>query len=344
VTRLLDGEEGEKPPEAHHDMIRQLSVIATKLHKERIGAGALDLEVAEAWFSISEDGASIDSIQGRTRTVATGLIEECMLLANRTVAQAFLNAEIPSVFRVHEDPDPEKIAAFFRMAGIGGKGGGEFDGGAIQNALSNVEDDSRRKVLQGLLLRALQKARYAPECLGHFGLAFTAYLHFTSPIRRYPDLVVHRLVRSHLLPGMKGPKKVEELRQKLSEVCTETSLLERRALEAERDIGDALKARYMEDYVGEEFDGLITSMIGRGLFIRLGDLPVDGFLAADDLPSPNFTFDPEKMWFLESRSNQSIRLGQTVRVLVTKARMEDRRVDLALAEGGLTPSKKKTEK
>ena len=335
VARLLRKEEGEKPPEEFHDMLRELSTLTDRLFKERLGAGALDLEVPEAWFEISEDGSAVSQVKSRSRTPATGLIEECMLLANRTVARCFLDAELPSLFRIHEDPDEEKIAAFFRTAGVGFDSGAKVDGIAVQKALNEVENPRRRMVLQGLLLRALQKARYGPDCLGHFGLAFEAYLHFTSPIRRYPDLVVHRLARRHLLPGKKKPKNVGKLTDELGEMGTESSALERRALEAEREIGDALKARYMEDYVGEEFRGMVTSMIPRGLFIRLGDLPVDGFLSTDAFPSAQFDFDPERMWFLEPRSKQKIQLGQELVVVIGRARMEERKIDLELTDLGL---------
>jgi len=335
VSRLLEEEEGEKPPAAFHDMLRGLSKITDRLHKERVNGGALDLEMAEAWFEITGDGSGIAAIHSRSRTPATGLIEECMLLANKTVARRYLDAKLPTLFRVHEDPDTEKIAAFFRTAGLSTQLGSDVTGKRIQEVLNEVKEPRRRQVLQGLLLRALQKARYGPECLGHFGLAFDAYLHFTSPIRRYPDLIVHRLARAHLLPGKKLPGSTDKLHEELAEMGTETSGLERRALEAEREIGDALKARYMEDHVGEVFRGVVTSAIPRGVFIRLGDLPVDGFLSVDAFPSAQFEYDPDRMWFREPRSNQRISLGQEIDVLVARARMEDRRIDLELTDAGL---------
>ena len=335
VARLLNGEEGEQPPEEFHSMIRDLADVSERLYKKRVGAGALDLEVPEAGFSISEDGARVESVQTRTRTDATGLIEECMLLANRTVAQRFIDAEIPSAFRVHEDPDAEKIRSFFRSAGIHLENDTEYTGADIQGALRRVDDPDRRLVLQGLLLRALQKARYTPECLGHFGLAFHAYLHFTSPIRRYPDLLVHRLARAYLLPGKRKPEEVDGLFEKLSELTTEASSLERRALECERTVADALKAGFMEEYEGEEFVGMVTSMIPRGLFIRLGDYPIDGFLPVDELPSANFEMDTENMRLVESGTNEAIGLGRKIRVVVARSSMQDRRIDLVLTDEGL---------
>ncbi len=336
VQRLLDGSQEDLPPTEYHEMIRRIAEVATGLFEARKRKGALDLEVPEAGFSISEDGAEVESVSSRTRTNATGLIEECMLLANRTVAEAFIRRAIPSMFRIHEDPDPDKIAAFFRMAGVSGSVAGEkVDGNQIASALQVVSEPSRRQVLQGLLLRALQKARYGPECLGHFGLAFEAYLHFTSPIRRYPDLVVHRLVRQYLLDDSKHPSNPEKLAEALGEIARQCSTLERRALESERDIHDALKARYMEDRVGDEFDGVITSMIARGFFIRLGDYPIDGFLRDDALPDANFAFDPERMWFLNGATGERIRLGQTIRVQLVRSSMEERRIDLDLTEWGL---------
>jgi ribonuclease R len=333
VERQLTDAKGERPPEALQPMIRALHGCSKQLFKDRMRSGSLDLEIPEPVFGVSSDGTRVESVLSRTRTKATGLIEELMLLANREVARRFLAADLPTAWRIHEDPDPAKIEAFMHMARtlLSGKDiPKKATPKAVQTVLERVKDPNRRIVLQSLLLRALQRARYAPDCIGHYGLGFEAYLHFTSPIRRYPDLLVHRVARRHLLDG--GSPAGEGLRNAVARICMASSASEQAATKAERACQDALKAHFMSERVGTAYTGRIAGMISAGMFITLGDLPIEGFLPVAAFPPGDFVFEPDEFRVSGGPAKCMLLLGDLLEVEVSHVDLDERRITVALTE------------
>ncbi len=333
VERQLMDQEGERPPEALQPMIRALHACSRNLFRDRMRTGSLDLEIPEPVFGVASDGTRVETVLGRTRTMATGLIEELMLLANREVAARFLEAELPTAWRIHEEPDPAKIESFMHMARTLLSGRDiprEATPKAVQGLLERVEDPNRRIVLQGLLLRALQRARYAPDCLGHYGLGFEAYLHFTSPIRRYPDLLVHRVARRHLLDG--GSPAGGSLYKAVGRICLESSASEQAATKAERACQDALKAHFMSERVGTAYTGRIAGMVAAGMFITLGEYPIEGFLPVSSFPPGDFVFEPDEFRVSGGPAKCMLRLGDLLDVEVSHVDLQERRITLSLTD------------
>ena len=336
VQRLLDGEAADDQPPASglRPMLLALAGISAALLRARVAAGALDLEIPEPQFVLSDDGLRVDAVISRTRTGATSLIEELMLLCNRVVAKDFVARELPSVFRIHEPPDPEKVAAFMRVARMfvpemtakDPKGARE-----LQQIVEAVTDKPVAAILQGQLLRAMMRARYAAECLGHYGLAFDEYLHFTSPIRRYPDLVVHRLTRRFLVEGAEKGTPSGRLARELERIADESSVAERRSTDAEREVDDMLKAAYMEGRVGETMNGVVSGVTQTGLFITLEGLPIEGLLRTSELQSDDYQLDTRRQRLVARYSGSSVGLGDAMRVVIAGADRRTRHIDLLLA-------------
>jgi ribonuclease R len=334
VQRMLDGAPGEKPPEELWDMLRALDAIAEKLRAARAQAGSLDLEIPEPAFRLTEDGQDVAAVTSRSRTRATGLIEELMLLANRAVAHAFLDAEIPAVFRIHEEPNDEKLRRFLLVARPNNEPApGEVTRSTeVQRALQACEDADKRRVLQSLLLRAMQRARYSVDNAGHYGLAFEAYAHTTSPIRRYPDLVVQRLMKQFLRMGRRPAQPSERLRTTLADISVETTRLEHLAQKAEWDVDAALKALFARNHLGEVYDGVISALSANGIFVALRDLPIDGYLPILSLPPDDYGFNERLLVLTGRRTRATYELGGRLRVRIAAAEPLAGRVEFAVAD------------
>lgn len=341
VTRLLEtGEEAGFAPEVARDL-RRMERLAQVLTEARMERGALDLDIDEAVITLDERGVPT-SIEREERGIANRMIEEFMLKANECVAEFARLHEIPILYRVHEDPDPEKIQTFDAfLVNLGYRIRGSAKGKVHPKALQAVLDKAKGKPEEGLvsrlMLRSLQKARYCPQPLGHFGLAAPDYCHFTSPIRRYPDLFVHRALHLYF-----AGKSTARLRKRAEEYAQHCSEKERQAMEAERDVDDLKKAQYMLDHVGEACEGVISSVTSFGLFVELPNT-VEGLIHISALDDDYYTFVEKSYMLLGERKKKIYRLGDPIRVVVTAVDMSTRRVDFAVddeRESGYTEEAK----
>jgi ribonuclease R len=313
------------------ELMHELFAILNARRKRR---GSIDFDLPEAKVLISETGA-VEDIVVEERNVAHRIIEEFMLLANETVAEFLANGDGPGLYRVHEEPDPLKVEQFEEfVSGFGQSLGAPLHAirpRHFQRLIERIRDTPEERPIAFLMLRTMQKARYAPVNLGHFGLAASYYTHFTSPIRRYPDLVVHRLLRQARRGGG-DPAAVEELEEELPEIARHTSEMERRADDAERELLQWKKVRFMADKVGDEFDGYITGVTAFGLFIELVEHYVEGLVHISSMADDYYRF-LETTHTLRGESTRKVyRLGDRVRVQVVRVDMERRQIDLGLAE------------
>ncbi|MEE8056341.1 MAG: ribonuclease R [Pseudomonadales bacterium] len=329
--------------------IKQLHRLYTVLRKARSKRGAIDFETTETRIVFGTD-RKIDNIVPVLRNDAHKLIEECMLAANVAAAKFLEKHKLPALFRVHEGPTEEKLEALRKFLGelaLDLSGGDKPGPDDYQTLLSQLDGRPDAHIIQTMMLRSLRQAVYQPENLGHFGLNYAAYGHFTSPIRRYPDLLVHRALR-HIIRSPISSKQVVRVdgasvlaKEKiypyqmadllvLGEQC---SMTERRADDATRDVTAWLKCEYLQDRVGETFEGVISAVTGFGLFVELVDVYVDGLVHVSALDSDYYHFDPTKQRLLGERTGTSFQLGDTVKVQVLRVSLDDKKIDLELLEG-----------
>lgn len=303
--------------------------LAELLRQKRFGRGAIDFNFKEAQVLVDETGHPTDVVI-RERSVAERLIEEFMLIANETVAENFHWMEMPFIYRIHEDPDEEKLQNFYQFVGQFGyniKGtANEVHPQALQQVLDLVKGEQEEMVISKLMLRSLKQARYDFNSVGHFGLATKFYTHFTAPIRRFPDLIVHRLIRTYLIEGKIDEKTQNHWKSKLPEISKHTSERERIAVDAERETDDLKKAEFMQDKIGEEFDGVISSVTGFGLFVELENT-VEGLVHVTDLTDDYYHFDERSMALIGERTANVFRIGDAITIKVADVNLEERSVD-----------------
>ena len=302
------------------------------LHKARGHRGALDFDAAEAEFVI-DASERVRAIELRARNDAHRLIEECMILANVAVAEALEKAHMPTLYRVHGQPENEKLerlAATLTALGLDARIPKTVSTRDLQAIARRVGNAPERAFVESLVVRALQQAIYQPTNIGHFGLALTHYAHFTSPIRRYPDLVVHRTLKA--LIGAQGDSGVRYPTAQLSALGESTSRLEKRADEADRYVAAFLKCTYLKERVGQTFQGLITTVVEFGCFVQILDVAVDGLLHIDSLRDDQYVMEDDGHAWRGRRTGRRLRTGAHVRVVVTAVNPIEGLVDLALAE------------
>ena len=317
VNRMLEGDWKERSlrPDLA-PILDEMNEVAKQLHAARMRRGALELNIPEAVILCDRDGKAC-GVEKRSRGDAESLIEEFMLVANEAVAEALYRHQMPTVYRVHEDPDPEKLRVFASQARLFGYRLREKnlnDTHQLQNVLDHAAADPEQQALPTLLLRSLARARYAPECAGHYGLAAKYYLHFTSPIRRYPDLVVHRML-TRMLAGEQGSRELTEFCEQASLQSTDR---EQAAAEAERDIEKLYMAEYMSGYIGHSFDGYISSITSFGVYVQLDNM-VEGMVRLDTMQNDWFEFDPDRMTLFGKHTGQNYHLGMRVNVTLVNA-------------------------
>jgi ribonuclease R len=306
--------------------INHLYTLFQTLLKARGKRGAIDFETVETQMIFNEQG-KIEKIVAIVRNDAHKLIEECMLAANVCAASFLHEHEHPVLYRVHEGPTPEKLEAvreFFKEFGLELGGGDEPQAADYAKLLKQIKGRPDYALLQTVMLRSLRQARYAPENVGHFGLGYEAYAHFTSPIRRYPDLLVHRAIKAVLKGSQYKPS------EKWDALGVHCSQNERRADDATRDVEAWLKCFYMRDHLGNVYDGTISSVTGFGLFITLDELFVEGLVHVSELGSDYFHFDAVKHQMVGEHSGKRYRLGDRVRVQVVRVDMESTKIDFVL--------------
>jgi ribonuclease R len=321
--------------------VRNLHQLFQVLLGAREKRGAIDFETIETQMIFNEHG-KIERIEPVIRNDAHKLIEECMLAAN-VCAAAFLQEHKHTVlYRVHEGPTPEKLEAvreFLKEFGLQLGGGEDPQAADYSKLLKQIKGRPDAALLQTVMLRSLRQAMYAPENLGHFGLGYEAYTHFTSPIRRYPDLLVHRAIKAVLNKKQYKPK------EKWDALGAHCSMTERRADDATRDVEAWLKCFYMRDHLGSAFEGTISSVTGFGLFVALDDIYTEGLVHVSELGADYFHFDAAKHQMLGERTGKRYRLGDRVRVKVARVDMESTKIDFTLVEekeSGKPADKKKS--
>ncbi|WP_017691237.1 ribonuclease R [Paenibacillus sp. PAMC 26794] len=337
VRKILEGEEPELL-ERYKDLVDDFHLmkeIALKLRAMRMRRGAVDFDFEESKIIVDAECKPIDIVK-RERSIAEQIIEEFMLAANETVAEHFHWLKVPFIYRVHEDPDQEKLQNFLAFAANFGhqvKGrGNAIHPRALQSLLEDIKETKEQTVISTMMLRSMKQAKYDSEMSGHFGLAAEFYSHFTSPIRRYPDLVIHRVIREVIENNGALPEKRQEyLAARMADIAQQSSERERVAVEAERDTEKMKKAEYMLDKVGEEFEGMISSVTSFGMFIELENT-VEGLIRLSALTDDYYHFDDQHMALIGERTSKVFRIGDEVKIRVARVSMEEYTIDFEMVD------------
>ena len=334
VNNLLMRNIVDEGYEEFKDTLLQMNELAHILRKEKISRGYIDFEIDEAKILQDETGKAIDVIK-RVREDGEKLIEDFMIAANECVAECIYNMDLPFIYRVHENPKPEKVDEFLNLVRILGyklkTNTKEITPKVMQNVINELKDKNEFPILSTLLLRSMRKAEYSKENLGHFGLASKAYTHFTSPIRRFPDLTVHRLLKKYLVENDMSMTTINTLESSLVEVATHSSEREVAAVDAERDV-DAMKmAEYMESHVGEEYEGIISGITSYGMFVELPNL-IEGLVHISTLKGDYFNYIEELLSMVGKSTKKTYRLGDKVKVKCVAASKLSSSIDFELVE------------
>jgi len=312
-------------------MFETMKELAAILRKNRKRQGSIDFDFPECKIKLDKNGHPIDIVP-YDRNVATKIIEEFMLAANQVVAEEYFWLEIPFVYRTHEYPDLEKIQELARMtAGFGHHikvGQEEVHPREIQKLIEEIEGTSEEAFLSRLTLRSMKRAKYSTVNEGHFGLATQYYCHFTSPIRRYPDLQIHRIIKENIRHGMSG-KRYEHYESLLPKVAIAASELERRADDAEREVEKMKKAEYMLDHMGEIFDGIVSGVTSWGIYVELPNT-VEGMVRLSDMYDDRYVFEEDKYRVKGHYTGREFSMGQPVKVEVVKVDKLTRTIDFAM--------------
>ncbi|MBI3014247.1 MAG: ribonuclease R [Candidatus Tectomicrobia bacterium] len=338
----------EKQYEPLLPSVRTMGELAKILREHRLARGSLDFDLPEADIILDSDG-QVESILRQERNDAHKLIEEFMLAANQAVASFILRhghppGGYPGLYRVHEPPDPLKmadLAAFLETLGYSLPDAESVRPGDLRDVLERAQGKPEERLLNMLVLRSLRQARYAAENLGHFALHFDDYTHFTSPIRRYPDLVVHRILRRMRRGKGERPAGREAALANLGAVAEHSSWTERRADEAERDLVDLKKIQFMGKHLGEEFAGHISGVTRFGFFVELEDYFVEGLVPLTLLKNDYYVFDEVRHTLRGERTRKAFRLGDRVRIRVENTSIELRRIDFSLSEPARTVQRRR---
>ncbi len=315
---------------AMFDTMKELADILRAKRRQR---GSIDFDFPESKIVLDDKGRPVD-IRPYERNAATRIIEDFMLMANETVAEDYFWQELPFVYRTHEYPDPEKmkrLGTFINNFGYAIRTqNGEVHPKEIQKLLDRIQGTDEEALISRLTLRSMRQARYGTVCTGHYGLAANYYTHFTSPIRRYPDLQIHRIIKENLRTGL-SQKRISHYDRILPQVAKQCSAMERRADEAERETDKFKKCQYMSGHIGEAFEGAISGVTGWGLYVELPNT-VEGLIHISELKGDYFIFDEERMELMGERTNVRYKLGQKVRVLVKGCDKLTRTIDFTLDE------------
>ncbi len=311
------------------DKLRLMQDLALKLRGKRIEAGAIDFDFDEIKIIVDEAGKPTDIVRVE-RSIAEQLIEEFMLVTNKTIAQHYYQLQTPFLYRVHEDPDPDKLMSFAEfLSTLGYRAPGlttDTHPRVLQGILKKIKGTPEETIISTLLLRSMKQARYHHEPLGHFGLSTKYYSHFTSPIRRYPDLQIHRIISESLDKGKLSAGRVEFLQGIMPEVAVHSSERERIAVDAERETDDLKKAEYMLDKIGEEYDGIITSVTSFGMFVELENL-IEGLVHVSYLTDDYYRYNDKLHALVGERTAKVYRIGDPISVRVVKVNIDDYTID-----------------
>jgi len=343
VRKILE-EEDQDVMDRYESLIpffKNMEDLAAILRKKRFSRGAIDFDFKEAKVIVNEEGIPTE-IAIRDRSVAEKLIEEFMLAANETVAEHFHWMKVPFVYRVHDEPDEAKLTQFLEFItnfGYVVKGtANTIHPQALQKLLEEVKGEPEEAVISTVMLRSMKQAKYDPENVGHFGLSSDFYTHFTSPIRRYPDLIVHRLIRTYLINGKTDDKTIESWNEKLPEITQHSSEMERRAEGASRETDEVKKVQFMEDKVGEEYEGIISGVTNFGLFVELPNT-IEGLVHVSYLTDDYYHYDEKRYAMIGERTANVFRIGDGIDIRVANVNVDERIIDFEVV--GMKPRKVK---
>ncbi|MFO7957576.1 MAG: ribonuclease R [Candidatus Brocadiia bacterium] len=341
VQEVLEGAEAEEPaaaaaaeklPDEIWNLLHELDELAREVRARRRRIGSIDLDVPDYEVSVGEDGRVV-SVSQIVRDRSHGLVEEFMLAANRAVADFMKNEKLPALYRVHEPPleeDLEEYADFIQT--ILGRKIDPLDRQQLQNLLSEVAGSHLADAVNMQLLRAMQRARYSPTLKPHFALHFERYCHFTSPVRRYPDLLVHQVLDRFLRDGVGARQLQSRWNDRLAPIATHCNEMQERADEAEREIVKIKLLRYLEDHRDEVFEAVVTGVIEIGMFVRLEDYSIEGLIKVQDIKDDFYKLDEKKKALVGTRHGRTFGLGQPLKVVIDDIDMTRRRLDLLLHE------------
>ncbi len=319
-------------------MFQEMGELHHILEAMRIRRGAVSFEDNEAKVLVDNDGHPLDIIL-RKRGIGERLIESFMLAANETIARHFNDRQLPFIYRIHEDPKEEKLRRFFDFASALGIVVKQTKGSITPKDLQQIVEDTAERpeamVINTMLLRSMQQAKYSENNYGHYGLAAEDYTHFTSPIRRYPDLIVHRLIRTYAQDVSEETQAIWA--EKLPDIAVHSSQMERRAVDAEREVDALKKAEFMADHLDEEFDGIISSVVKFGIFVELPNT-IEGLIHINALKQDYFHYLESHLALVGERTGMTFKIGQKVRIRVVKADPETREIDFELVEAEETES------
>lgn len=338
---LIDkDEEVMKQYEELVPMFIKMQELYEILNKRRKKRGAINFETNEAKVVVNDNGKPIDILL-RKRYVAEKLIEEFMLAANETIAEHFHWLNVPFIYRVHENPDSEKLKRFFQLLNtlgyvVRGKENAVHPK-AFQEIIEKVEGTKEAAVINTMLVRSMAKAKYSDQSLGHYGLATKYYTHFTSPIRRYPDTIVHRLIREFIIDSNINDETIDKYSELLKEIALHTSKKEKEAVDCEREVLDMKKAEFMLDKIGEEFEGIISSVTNWGIYVELPNT-IEGLVHVLDMTDDYYEFDQKTVSLIGQKTKKVYKIGDDVKVRVLAANKDEGEIDFEII--GVKPRKK----
>ena len=343
VNRILD-QDAELCEKYSHilDLIHDLRDCADAIRRNRVGKGAIEFDSDESVIEVDAQGHPLN-VYAKQRGHAEEMIEDCMIAANVCVADLMHWQDIPSIYRIHEEPQAKRIRSFVNVSeflGLKLKVGKTVHPRELQAYLESIQDTDYYPVLSSLLLRCMQKAKYDSRCVGHFGLAEEEYLHFTSPIRRYPDLIVHRMLRKYYFNTNLDVQERLLDEQKCADYAEQSSIRERISQDAEYACDDMKKAEYMMDHIGMEAEGIVTGVTAYGLYVKLKNT-VEGLVHLNTLTDDYYVYFPDRMELAGSHTGKIFRIGMTVKVKVTGADKDEKTVDFRLVgKNGIRREKK----
>ena len=334
VNKILEENIIPEDYKEYADILKDMEELAKILRKNKQKRGYIDFDIDESKILVDDNGKAIDVVL-RDRRTGEMLIEDFMIAANETVAEAIFHMELPFVYRIHGKPSEEKIEKFINFVRVLGyqiqlpKNLKKFDSKDMQFILDQLKDKKEHSIFSKLLLRSMQKAVYDKNNIGHFGLGSSCYTHFTSPIRRYPDTTVHRLLRKYLFENKMDRATISAWDKKLLIITEHSSQKERDSIECEREVDDMKKAEYMMEHIGEKFTGMIVSVMSFGMFVELEN-GVEGLIRMEDLKDDFYNFDESTFSIKGSKTKKNYRLGDTIDVIVKNASKEAKTVDFIL--------------
>lgn len=333
VNLILEEDMVPEGYEPYVNTLKTMQKLASILRKNKEEKGYIDFDIDESKIIVNEKGEAIDVVL-RDRGIGEKLIEDFMIAANETVATCIYFMELPFVYRVHGEPNEEKITNFLNfVSSLGYHVKGDIKKmhpRVMQDILRQLKEKKEFHILSSLLLRSMQKAVYDSTNIGHFGLASKCYTHFTSPIRRYPDTTVHRLLRKYLFHHQVDSETIMFWERELPILCEHTSQKERDSIECEREVDDMKKAEYMLKHIGEEYTGIISGIVNFGMFIELPNF-IEGLIRVDDLKDDHYLYDESTLTLRGVKNKRGYRLGDTVDVIVKAASKELRTIDFVIA-------------